>query len=166
MDQFGAHKTDQVLSTTAELTIEIILIPEGATGIYQPLDRRVFGALKSNGRAKRMRFYAENYRRPCKRGTVASLLLESWDELSDSVMTAAWEFHEDEPDNDSDDSGDKFELQVDKDGEDLNGEVDSDKEEEANETTTKNWSMGKRSSRKCSTMFKKRISNSIGSLLA
>jgi hypothetical protein len=93
MDQFSAHKTDQVLSTTAELTIEILWIPEEATGIYQLLDRRVFCALKSNGSAKRRRFYAENYRRPCERETVASLLLESWDKPSDSVMIAAWDFN-------------------------------------------------------------------------
>jgi hypothetical protein len=30
MDQFSVHKTDHVLSTAAELTIEIIWIPEGA----------------------------------------------------------------------------------------------------------------------------------------
>jgi hypothetical protein len=66
-DEFSAHTTDQVLSTAVELTIEIIWILEGATGIYQPLDRWVFGALKPKGHAKRRGFYAENYGRPCNR---------------------------------------------------------------------------------------------------
>jgi hypothetical protein len=58
MDDFSAHTTDRVLNTAAEFTIEIIWIPEGATGIYQSLDRRVFGALKSKGRAEWKCFYA------------------------------------------------------------------------------------------------------------
>jgi hypothetical protein len=48
-------------------------------------------------------------------------------------MTAAWNFNEDECGTDSDDSDDEFELRVDTAGEDLNDEVDSDEEEEANE---------------------------------
>jgi hypothetical protein len=133
MDQFSAHKTDMVLSTAAKLTIEIIWIPEEATGIYQPLDRRMFGALKSKGCAKWRRFYPENYGRPCNRETVTSLLLESWDELSGSVTTATRDFNEDKSDSDSDDSDDEFELRVDTDEEDLNDEVDPDEEEEASE---------------------------------
>jgi hypothetical protein len=61
MDPFSAHGTDQVLSTAAELMIEIIWVPEGAMRLYLPLDRRVFGALKSKGRAKWRCFYAHNY---------------------------------------------------------------------------------------------------------
>jgi hypothetical protein len=89
MDQFSTHTTDQVLSTLAKLTIEITWIPEGATSICQPFDRLVFGAQKSKGRAKWRSFYAELYRHRCNRETAAWLLLEFWDEVSDSVMTAA-----------------------------------------------------------------------------
>jgi hypothetical protein len=93
----------------------------------------VFGALKSKGCAKWRRFYAENYGHPCNREVAAWLLLQSWDKLSNSVMTAVWDFNEDESDSDSDDSDDEFELRVDIDGEDINDEVDPDEEEEANE---------------------------------
>jgi hypothetical protein len=81
MDQFSAHTTNPVLSIAAELTIEIIWIPEGAAEIYQPLDRRVFGALKSKGCAKWRRFLPENSGRPCNRETAAWLPLESWDDI-------------------------------------------------------------------------------------
>jgi hypothetical protein len=89
--------------------------------------------LKSKGRAKWRLFHAENYGHPCNRDNAAWLLLESWDELSDSVLTAAWDFNEDESDSDSDDSDDEFELRVDTDREDLNDKVDPDEEEGANE---------------------------------
>jgi hypothetical protein len=126
MDQFSPHKTDQVFNNAAELRIDIIWIWEGATGIYQSIDRRVLAALKSKGRAKWRCFYAENYGDRCNRETAAWLLFELRDELSDSAVTAAWDFKEQEPDSDSDDSDDGFELRVDTDGEDLNDEVDPD----------------------------------------
>jgi hypothetical protein len=55
------------------------------------------------------------------RGDVAAQrLLESWDELSESVILAGWDFGDHEPsDSESDDSDDEFELQVDTDCEDL-----------------------------------------------
>jgi hypothetical protein len=55
------------------------------------------------------------------RGDVAAqLLLESWDELSESVILAGWDFGDHElSDSESDDSDDEFELQVDTDCEDL-----------------------------------------------
>jgi hypothetical protein len=52
MDQFTVHTTDKITETAEELGIEIIWVPKGATGKYQPLDRRTFGALKSKGRTK------------------------------------------------------------------------------------------------------------------
>jgi hypothetical protein len=39
-----------------------------------------------------------------------------WDELSYSVITAAWKFNEDESDRDYDDSDDEFGLRIDTDG--------------------------------------------------
>jgi hypothetical protein len=51
MDQYTTHVTDAVVFTAWELGIYIIWIPNGATGRYQPLDKRVFGALKSKGKS-------------------------------------------------------------------------------------------------------------------
>jgi hypothetical protein len=120
MDQFTAHQTDSVMRTAMELSIEIVWIPKGATGLYQPLDRRPFGALKSKGRAKWKRYYHENYEVSCTRDVAAQLLLESWDELSESVILSGWDWGDYEPsDSESDDSDDEFELRLDTDCEDL-----------------------------------------------
>jgi hypothetical protein len=130
LDQFSAHGTDQAVGIAAELMIEIMWVPERATIFYQPLHRRVFGALKSKGCAKRSCLYGQNYRHLSNRETAAWLLLESWDELFDSVMTAACDFNEDESDSNCDDN---FELRLDTGREDLNGEFDMQGEEEDNE---------------------------------
>jgi hypothetical protein len=52
LDQFGADTTELVTTKAEALGIEMIWIPKGATGRYQPLGRRTFGALKAKGKAK------------------------------------------------------------------------------------------------------------------
>jgi hypothetical protein len=125
MDQFSAHQTENVLRNAAALSIEIIWVPKGATVLYQPLDRRPFGTLKSKDRAKWRRHYCDNSGLACTRDVAAERLLESWDELSDSVIVAGWDLGDYAPsDSDSDDSDDEFELTADTDCEDVDGEDD------------------------------------------
>lgn len=94
LDQFGTHTTEAVDAGARELGIETILIPKGATGRYQPLDRRTFGALKSKGRAKWTKMFAEHYGMQCNKANAAALLLESWEELSESAVLAGWDYGE------------------------------------------------------------------------
>jgi hypothetical protein len=70
------------------LGIHLIFILKGATGKYQPLDKRTFGVLKSNGRAKWRHEFAQHFGKTCTREIGAELLLQSWSELSDSAMAA------------------------------------------------------------------------------
>jgi hypothetical protein len=69
--------------------------------------------LKSKGRAKWRRFYSE-HSKPGDR-EVAALLKASWEALSDSVISATWDFDEVPAELDSDDSSDddEFELALD-----------------------------------------------------
>jgi hypothetical protein len=101
MDSFGAK--------TQSLGILHLWIPKGATGIDQPLDRRVFGALKAKGRAKQWRFYFDPHK-SCDRLVAGNLLAESWGELSKSVISTGWTFNETLVELDSDDSSDGDEL--------------------------------------------------------
>jgi hypothetical protein len=127
MDQFPAHRTEPVLRSAAESSIEIIWVPTGTAGLDQPLNRDPFGALKSKGRPKWRRQFCDNYGVPCTREVAAELLLESWDELSDTVILAGWNFGDNEPlDSDSDDSEDEFELRVDTDCEDVDGDENNE----------------------------------------
>jgi hypothetical protein len=50
LDTYSAHRTDAVKSTAAQLGIRLEFIPPGCTDLLEPLDRRIFGVLKSDGR--------------------------------------------------------------------------------------------------------------------
>jgi hypothetical protein len=66
------------------------------------------------------------------RETVAWLLFESWDELSDSVTTAACDFNDGESGSTSGHSDNEFEIRVDADGNDLNDKVHLDDSKDSN----------------------------------
>jgi hypothetical protein len=89
-------------------------VPRGATGEYQPVDSRVFGALKSKGMAKLQRRFMEHYGGKCTKAIAAELLLQSWAELSDSVFIAAWDYEEtpDEDDEEAESLDEGFHLDM------------------------------------------------------
>jgi hypothetical protein len=52
LDVYPSHKTDHVIETAAANDVELLFVPAGATGRFQPMDRRVFGELKARARAE------------------------------------------------------------------------------------------------------------------
>ena len=51
-DGFQAHHNDEAQNEAKKLNIALIAVPNGATDECQPLDRRIFGALKSRLRSE------------------------------------------------------------------------------------------------------------------
>ena len=51
-DVFSAHKNEEVQELARELGIGMGYIPVGLTSRHQPLDKRIFGSLKSRARAR------------------------------------------------------------------------------------------------------------------
>jgi hypothetical protein len=49
---------------------------------------------------------------PCDTETAAALVITSWNELSDSVITSGWDFDETPAELDSDDSSDDEEFEL------------------------------------------------------
>ena len=47
LDRYSAHTMGYVIAQAAELHIELIFIPTSATDKYQPVDKSIFGILKS-----------------------------------------------------------------------------------------------------------------------
>lgn len=47
LDQYAAHVSETTKRTAEECNIRLVYIPVSGTDVYQPLDLRVFGALKS-----------------------------------------------------------------------------------------------------------------------
>jgi hypothetical protein len=112
LDQYRQHDTETFQANAEQFGITILWILKGTTRIYQPLDRRVFGAFRSKGRAKWRTYYFER-NNPCDTQTAAALLIASSDELSDSVIATGWNFNETPTELDGDDSPDDREFELD-----------------------------------------------------
>jgi hypothetical protein len=113
LDQYGTHTTEQMNRKAEALGIEFIFVPKGATKRYQPPDKRIFGSLKSNGREKWRYELAQHHGKSWTREVGAELLLQSWNELSNSVVTVCWDSGEKiSDDEDSENSDENFELQM------------------------------------------------------
>jgi hypothetical protein len=50
LDVYPSHRTERVLATAEANDVELLFMPAGGTGRFQPLDRLVFGELKSRAR--------------------------------------------------------------------------------------------------------------------
>jgi hypothetical protein len=113
LDQFETHPTELVTTKAEALGIEMIWIPKGATGRYQPFDRRTFGAQTATGRVKWRYQFAEHDGMGCTPEIAAELLVQSWDEFSDSNVAAGWDYGEEfDDDEETDDSDDEFHLDM------------------------------------------------------
>jgi hypothetical protein len=51
MDVYPSHRTKHVMATAEALDVELLFVPPGVTGRFQPMDRRIFGKLKARARA-------------------------------------------------------------------------------------------------------------------
>jgi hypothetical protein len=135
LDKFEAHERENIYELADALNILLIFIPRGGTGQYQPLDRRVFGALKAKGRARLSTFYAENPGLVCTREQAAGLLLECWAELPESCIQVGWDLDAEGDNQTSSDGDDDGEWELTMEGytddreetsDDDEGEPDSD----------------------------------------
>ena len=92
LDVHSTHRTKDVKTKAKELGIELIYVPAGGTSKYQPLDRRVFGELKSRAR-KKFRILSRKYgdaEMPYQRAM--QVLLESWDSIDPRNIRKAFCF--------------------------------------------------------------------------
>jgi hypothetical protein len=91
MDQYSSHVTPRVQAKANELKIRIIYIPKSATDKLQPLDRRVFGTIKSMAKKK----FAEHIfktGKPYSKPEAADLFMECWKKMGRNVIDSAWTF--------------------------------------------------------------------------
>jgi hypothetical protein len=95
-DVHPSHRTAPVRALATELNITLLYIPPGATDPLQPLDRMIFGALKSIARRLfRRRTSHDPELKPSKRDAVTDMIA-GWDILSDGIFQAAWALYQDE----------------------------------------------------------------------
>ena len=87
LDLHSSHRTSDVKTLAESLDITLHYIPAGATDQLQPLDRRVFGALKAIAR----RLFRQ---RSCEKRTLKQAcadLREAWENLGTDTLEEAWD---------------------------------------------------------------------------
>ncbi len=134
LDCFKAHCTKKVKKAAKLYSIELIFVPANGTSDYQPLDRRIFGVVKSKLRSLAgSRIFAgkDRYEMVCKD------LIHSWNEITSDNLNSAWklknldeiiekitkgEIVDDDEDDWFPDEDDIFDWESDTDDDDFNGD--------------------------------------------
>ena len=90
LDVYTAHRTESVKAIAQALNINLYFIPPGCTDLLQPLDIRVFGALKAKARALfRNRYQGVPTPRVTSKEAVQNLI-RAWEGLDQQVTEEAW----------------------------------------------------------------------------
>ena len=90
LDIYRAHTDARVKTLAENLNIKLLFIPAGATDIYQPLDRNVFGALKGKARGYWYTKYVKNPQKKLNLRHAAKTLLRCWAELGSRSIEEGW----------------------------------------------------------------------------
>lgn len=102
LDLYASHRNNKIKELAKKLNFKLHYIPAGFTDAFQPLDRYVFGALKSMARAEFYREYALN---PSNRHTMihaCHILLNCWARVSEETLSKAWNPYSDPRDDEVD----------------------------------------------------------------
>lgn len=99
LDTYSSHRTQSAREMAEGLNISLIFVPPGMTDCCQPLDLRVFGALKSIAKAAIYRKMTENP--GCRIGMLDAvrILISSWEHLSQDALNSAWATYLEESDS-------------------------------------------------------------------
>lgn len=94
LDSYSVHRSQQSRELANRLKIRLHFIPAGWTDELQPLDRYVFGALKSMCRRLFHRFcQAEDPE--VRRRDAVGFLCQAWDALTTNIIEKGWGIYED-----------------------------------------------------------------------
>jgi hypothetical protein len=85
-----AHRSVTVQGKAKELGIELLFVPGGGMSRFQPLDRRIFGELKSRARAAFQRFAREAGMQCVSPEETLTILVKSYEAVSADNVRKAW----------------------------------------------------------------------------
>lgn len=88
-DVFASHRCPNARALAQQLDIRLEFIPAGKTADCQPLDRRIFGNVKSQARSRFDRLWANN-KDPTMKDSIL-ILLTVWTGLAQDAVLDAWE---------------------------------------------------------------------------
>jgi transposase len=104
-DCYKAHLNDSVRQTATKLNIKLYFVPAGGTSKLQPLDIKVFGALKATARKVWGQRYIADPTSPQNKESAVQILLDCWDNLSNASIISAWKLFQTEQQNAATDNG-------------------------------------------------------------
>ena len=93
VDQFKAHTTDQIKEFATQLNINLIFIPPGLTDELQPLDRLVFGCLKSTAKRLYKQSYSQNPHQVFNKEVAVQHLIAAWEHVQSFTVTESWSIY-------------------------------------------------------------------------
>lgn len=103
LDQYPSHVSQSTKEKAAELKIRLVYIPTSATQLFQPLDLRVFGTLKSMASSE-FDDHVFKHDKGFMKPEAADLYIRCWKKLTHEFIVSAWTFGEEDSDEDDDDS--------------------------------------------------------------
>jgi transposase len=118
LDAYSVHRSQDTRNIARELNIELHFIPPGWTDELQPLDRYIFGAMKSICRRLFQRFCLRSEDGHVKTRDAIQFLIQAWEGLETRVIEKGWGLYEDvfgEADDEDEDARDEWEPGVDHD---------------------------------------------------
>lgn len=89
-DLHTSHNTDRVKQAAADKGIGLLFIPAGQTDYWQPLDSKVFGALKSAARRKFDELMVSKKLTEVTILDAVRILVECWLALPTSLIEGSW----------------------------------------------------------------------------
>ena len=118
LDRYPSHTSARTRENAAKRNIRLVFIPKSGTEKFQPLDRRVFGVLKSSA-ASKFCGHVFQFQRGSTKSEAADIFMECWKRLNPSTVRSAWNIDgEDEEDEEVDSSDSEFEINSSNDGSD------------------------------------------------
>ena len=91
LDCYSVHRAREMRELAQTLNIDFVYVPVGATDELQPLDRYVFGAMKSIARRKWRRMYERGEHDKMGKAEMGQILQASWEGVSPQVLEDAWQ---------------------------------------------------------------------------
>ena len=92
-DIHASHNNNMIKKIARELNINIHFIPAGFTDELQPLDIRVFGALKAKARSQWYKLLYQDKNLVATRALAAIILCTCWSQLEARVLDSAWSLY-------------------------------------------------------------------------
>jgi hypothetical protein len=96
LDAYAAHRSREVREIARLWEIQLVFIPPGCTDKLQPLDRRVFGVLKSYARQLWRKQHHESGGAKTTRPMMAANLCEAWRRITEGLIQDAWGIYDQE----------------------------------------------------------------------